>query len=161
MRTLAGVPPEIEFETKNAIALGQIEQALAAGLPAGVVLADAAYGTEADWRDQLSSWGLQYAVGVREHSCVWHGRHRPAPMPAASLRGGRPRTRLVIDERHAPLTVLELAQSLPALVGPARHWRSVTWRAGTNAPLRSRFAALRVRAANERRDRAEESRNGC
>jgi len=150
-RKRAGVPQEIEFETKNAIALGQIEQALAAGLPAGVVLADAAYGTEADWRDQLSKWGLQYAVGVREHTRVWHGRRRPAPMPAPSPRGGRPRTRLVVDERHAPLTVLELAQSLPA-----RHWRSVTWRTGSNAPLRSRFAALRVRAANERRDRPEE-----
>ena len=150
-RKRAGVPPEIEFQTKNAIALGQIEQALAAGLPVGVVLADAAYGVETDWRDQLTAWGLQYAVGVREHTRVWHGRHRPAATPAPSPRGGRPRTRVVIDERHAPLTVLELAQSLPA-----RHWRNVTWRAGTNAPLRSRFTALRVRAANERRHRAEE-----
>ena len=150
-RKRAGVPPEVEFQTKNAIALGQIEQALAAGLPAGVVLADAAYGVETDWRDQLTAWGLQYAVGVREHTRVWHGRHRPAPMPAPSPRGGRPRTRLVLDERRAPLSVLELAQSLPT-----RRWRSLTWRAGTNAPLRSRFAALRVRAANERRKRAEE-----
>ena len=150
-RKRAGVPPEIEFQTKNAIALRQIEQALAAGLPQGVVLADAAYGTDTDWREQLTAWGLQYAVGVREHTRVWHGRHRPASMPAPSPRGGRPRTRLVLDERHAPLSVLELAQSLPA-----RRWRSVTWRAGTNAPLRSRFTALRVRAANERRKRAEE-----
>ena len=150
-RKRAGVPPGIEFQTKNAIALGQIEQALAAGLPKGVVLADAAYGVETDWRDQLTAWGLQYAVGVREHTRVWHGRHRPASTPAPSPRGGRPRTRVVIDERHAPLTVIKLAQSLPA-----RHWRHLTWRAGTNAPLRSRFTALRVRAANERRHRAEE-----
>jgi SRSO17 transposase len=34
--------------------------------------------------------------------------------------------------------------------------RSVTWREGTNSPLRSRFAALRVRAANDRRARTEE-----
>jgi SRSO17 transposase len=58
---------------------------------------------------------------------------------------------LVIDETHAPLTVIELAQALPA-----RRWRQVTWRAGTNSPLRSRFAALRVRAANLQRARAEE-----
>lgn len=150
-RERAGVPSGIEFRTKGAIALEQIEQALAAGLPHGVVLADAAYGTEAAWRDQLTTWGLRYAVAVREHTRVWYGRHRPAPTPAAGPRGGRPRTRLLINEKRAPLTVLEVAQQLPA-----RRWRNVTWRAGTNAPLRSRFAALRVRAANRQRVRAEE-----
>lgn len=57
----------------------------------------------------------------------------------------------MIDEAHAPVTVLELASRLPA-----RHWRQVTWRAGTNGPLRSRFTALRVRAANLQRARPEE-----
>jgi len=150
-RERAGVPPEVEFRTKGAIALEQIQQAITGGLPHGVVLADAAYGTEAAWRDQLTAWGLRYAVGVREHTRVWYGRHRPAPMPAASPRGGRPRTRVVIDEKHAPLTVLEVAQRLPA-----RRWRTVKWREGTNSPLRSRFAALRVRASNDRRARAQE-----
>jgi SRSO17 transposase len=150
-RKRAGVPAEIQFRTKGEIALEQIQRALAAGLPHGVVLADAAYGTEAAWRDQLSTWGLKYAVAVREHTRVWYGKHRPAPTPAPSPRGGRPRTRLVVDETHAPLTVIELAQALPA-----RRWRQVTWRVGTNAPLRSRFAALRVRAANLQRARAEE-----
>jgi SRSO17 transposase len=38
-------------------------------MPRGVVLADAAYGTEAAWRDQLTTWGLHYAVEV-EHTRV-------------------------------------------------------------------------------------------
>jgi SRSO17 transposase len=113
-RKQAGVPREIDFRTKGAIALEQIEQGIAAGLPPGIVLADAAYGTEADWRDQLTAWGLSYAVGVREYTQVWSGAHRPAAMPAASPRGGRPRTRLRIDARPRPLPVLELAQQLPA-----------------------------------------------
>ena len=147
----AGVPPDIAFRTKGAIALEQIEQALSAGVPPGIVLADAAYGTEADWREQLSAWGLSYAVAVRENTHVWSGAHQPARMPRPSPRGGRPRTRLVSNARHSPLSVWELAQQLPA-----RSLRTVTWREGTNAPLRSRFAALRVRAANARRARAEE-----
>lgn len=150
-RKRAGVPAEIAFSTKGEMALEQIHRTLNAGLPRSVVLADAAYGTEAAWRDQLTLWGLQYAVAVREHTHVWYGKYQPAPPPPASSRGGRPRTRLVIDEAHAPVTVLELASSLPA-----RHWRQVTWRAGTNGPLRSRFTALRVRAANLQRARPEE-----
>jgi SRSO17 transposase len=76
-RKRAGVPAQIEFRTKGDMALEQIHQALNAGLPRGVVLADAAYGTEAAWRDQLTRWGLPYAVAVREHTRVWYGKHRP------------------------------------------------------------------------------------
>src|ERR687884_1727912 len=39
-RATAGVPAEIGFATKTAIALGQIQQALAEGVPVGVVLGD-------------------------------------------------------------------------------------------------------------------------
>lgn len=149
-RSRAGVPRAIAFRTKGAMALAQIQQAIAAGLPRGVVLADAAYGTEADWRDQLNAWKLTYAVGVRATTQVWSGVHQPAPTPRPSPRGGRPRTRVVVDARHQPLPVVTVAQQLPA-----RCFRTVTWRAGAQ-PLRSRFAAVRVRAANKRRARAEE-----
>jgi len=49
-RAKAGVPEGIEFETKTAIALGQLRQARQAGVPAGVVLGDAGYGDETDFR---------------------------------------------------------------------------------------------------------------
>jgi SRSO17 transposase len=39
---------------------------------------------------------------------------------------------------------------------PARSYRTVTWREGTNAALSSRFARVRVRAAHADRMRAEE-----
>jgi SRSO17 transposase len=150
-RKRAGVPSEIKFQTKGAIALEQIQQALAAGLPPGVVLADAAYGTEADWRDQLSEWGLTYAVGVRENTTVWYGSAQPAPMPRQIPGHGRPRTRLVVNARRPPVSVWEVAKTLPA-----RSFRALTWREGTNSPLRSRFCALRVRAANDMRAREEQ-----
>jgi SRSO17 transposase len=45
-----------------------------------------------------------------------------------------------------------------ALRLPSRAWRTVSWREGTNQRLRSRFAALRVRAAHRdyKRTRARE-----
>lgn len=150
-RKKAGVPASIEFCTKTALALQQIDQALAAGVPAGIVLADAAYGTETHWRDQLSQRGLQYMVGVRDNTKVWWGPHQPAPMPPASPQGGRPRTRPVRDAEHAPLTVHEVAQSLPA-----KKFRRVTWREGVAAPLTSRFAAVRVRPAHHSQPHEEQ-----
>jgi SRSO17 transposase len=50
------VPEEIAFATKTAIALDQIRQAQAAGVPEGIVLGDAGYGDETEFR-----------VGVEPH----------------------------------------------------------------------------------------------
>ncbi len=142
-RTKAGVPEGVEFRTKTALALEQIDAALAAGIPRGIVLADAAYGTETHWREQLSERGLQYMVGVRDNTKVWWGAHQPAPMPPASPKGGRPRTRPVRDAKHAPISVHEVAQRLVP-----RQFRRVTWREGTAGALSSRFAAVRARVAH-------------
>src|SRR5918992_3616584 len=53
-RTKAGVPEEIGFATKTAIALGQLRQARDEGVPAGIVLGDAGYGDETDFRVGVS-----------------------------------------------------------------------------------------------------------
>src|SRR3954452_7600574 len=44
-RAKAGVPATIRFETKTAIALGQFRQALAAGVPVGILLGEAGQGS--------------------------------------------------------------------------------------------------------------------
>lgn len=147
----AGVPEEVVFKTKPALAMQQIEAALAAGFPRGVVLADAAYGDETAWRERLASHGLTYAVGVRPGTTVWWGEHQPLAEPKLPGERGRPRGRLQRDERHQPITVAEVACALPG-----QAWRSVTWREGTSGPLRSRFARVRVRAAHRDQPRDEE-----
>jgi SRSO17 transposase len=126
-RNKAGVPAALEFQSKTAMALEQIDQAIAAGIP----------------RDQLSARGLAYMVGVRSNTKVWCGPHQPAPMPRATSKSGRPRPRPIRDATHAPVSVLDLARSLPG-----RKFRRTTWREGTAAALSSRFCALRVRAAH-------------
>ena len=146
----AGVPAKLHFATKGEIAWEQIKAALAAGIPRGPVLVDAAYGDEAALRDRLSAHGLVYAVGIRPNTAVWWGEYQPAPRPATQERG-RPRTRVQRDQTHRPIGVRELAQALPA-----SSYRTLTWREGTAAPLRSRFARVRVRAAQADRPRDEE-----
>ena len=148
-RRQAGVPRQIAFATKGEIAWAHIEAALASGIPRGIVLMDAGYGGETDLRERLTASGLTYAAGVRSNTTVWCGEHQPVPTPKQTT--GRPRTRLVRDAAHQPISVLELARALPA-----RSYRTVTWREGTNARLTSRFARVRVRAAHGDRPRAEQ-----
>jgi SRSO17 transposase len=148
-RTKAGVPAAIGFATKTAIALGQLRQALAAGVPVGILLGDAAYGDETAFRVGVADLGLSYVLGVRSTTSVWPPGKAPLPPLPWSGRGRRP-TRLRRDADHQPVTLKALALSLPA-----RAWRTVTWRAGSQGALCSRFAAVRVRPAHLDTQRTE------
>lgn len=150
-RSKAGVPDEVVFRTKPALAMEQIEAALAADYPRGIVLADAAYGDETAWRERLAGHGLTYAVGVRPGTTVWWGEHQPLAESMLPGQRGRPRRRQQRDQDHQPITVAEVARALPG-----QAWQSVTWREGTSGPLRSRFARIRIRAAHRDQPRDEE-----
>ena len=142
-RAHAGVPEAVRFATKGQIALAQIRAAHRAGLPQGVVLADAAYGANTAFRQGLAKLGLRYAVGVLPQTNVW--APGTEPLPPKPYRGtGRPPTRARRASRHRPISAKALAISLPESA-----WSELTWREGTNTPLSSRFAATRVRSAHQ------------
>jgi SRSO17 transposase len=148
-RAKAGVPEAIRFETKTTIALGQLRQALAAGVPVGILLGDAAYGDETDFRVGVAELGLRYVLGVRSGTSVWAPGTEPLPPLPWSGRGRHP-TRLRRDAEHQPVTLKALALRLPA-----HTWRRVTWREGSQGKLSSRFAAVRVRPAHRDTQRTE------
>ena len=148
-RAKAGVPETISFETKTVIALGQLRQALAAGVPVGILLGDAAYGDETDFRVGVTELGLRYVLGVRAGTSVWAPGAGPLPPLPWSGRGRRP-TKLRRDAENQPVTLKALALSLPT-----QDWRTVTWREGTRGELSSRFAAVRVRPAHRDTQRSE------
>jgi SRSO17 transposase len=145
----AGVPEAVGFSTKGELAWRQIEAALAAAVPRGVVLADAGYGDEAAFRDRLDAQGLAYAVGIRQTTKVWWEQYQPAPVSAQTR--GRPRVRVKRDAVHQPISVFDLARALPA-----RSYRTLTWREGTNTRLGSRFARVRCCAAQYNRPREQQ-----
>jgi SRSO17 transposase len=141
-RQKTGVPGPITFQTKPQIALTQIQQAVQEQVPTGPVLADAAYGNDSQFRQGLTDLGLTYLVGVQASTTVWPPGEQP--LPAKPWRGrGRPTTLLRRSPTHQPVSVKTLAGALPASA-----WKPVTWRAGSRHPLRSRFAAVRVRPAH-------------
>jgi SRSO17 transposase len=90
-------------------------------LPRGVVLMDAAYGTDASLRARMTALGLQYAVAIRGRALLSQGRKGTSEASAEALARG-------------------LAQSA---------WKTVTWRQGSAQPLKSRFARVRVRPCGD------------
>jgi SRSO17 transposase len=133
-RKKAHVPKAIKFKTKPQIALEQIREACAAGVPRGVALMDASYGSNSALRAGVSALGLSYVAGIVPTIKVRAASDRDAPEPRMSVK--------------------ELALSLPK-----QAWRTITWREGSADQLLSRFARVRVRTAPIRRaaERVEET----
>ena len=152
-RAKAGVPDAVVFQTKPEIALQQVRQALADGVPRAVALMDPAYGNDSKLRAGLTELGVPYVAGILPTTMVW--RPGEAPLPPVSGSGrGRPGKRLRRDETHRPVSAKTLALELAADV-----WQQITWRDGSNTPLTSRFARWRVRPAHgdaKRREPAAE-----
>jgi SRSO17 transposase len=141
-REAAGVPAEITFQTKPEIALEQIRAAVNRGIPKAPVLGDAGYGNDTKFRDGVTELDLLYVLGIQSSVSVWPPGQQPLTKP--KWKGiGRPPKLLGRTPQHHPITVRELAMSLPASA-----WKVVSWREGTRKPLRSRFAAVRIRPAH-------------
>jgi SRSO17 transposase len=144
----AGVPDTVGFKPKTDLALELIEQALAAGLAPGVVLADQVYGGSFVWRRHLHDWGLSYCVAVSDDTAVWTDE------VWQTQRGhrGRGRPRQCPPRQHI-LGLKQLAQQLPKSA-----WHQLTWRQGTQGPQRSRFALAAIWVAHPRGEAGKRAR---
>jgi SRSO17 transposase len=136
----AGVPDQVSFQEKWRLALDLIDQALGWGLaPPPVVLADAGYGENGAFRQGLEARHLPYAVGISSQVSVWT---TPPECGVPDWNGqGRP-TKCVRYGEQRPVSVQEVARA------NRKRFRLVTWRAGSQGPMRSRFWAGRVQSAH-------------
>jgi len=147
-RRKAGIPDEVQFQTKPQIALEQIRQAVDKEVPGDLVLADAGYGVDGRFRAGLTELGLPYVVGVQSSISVWEPGQQP--LPAKRWQGlGRPPRSLRRSKKHQPVAAKQLALALPATA-----WKKVTWREGANKKLTSRLAAVRLRPAHRDYERS-------
>jgi SRSO17 transposase len=128
----ARIPDEIGFQTKTELALNMIRRAIADGVPKGVALADSAYGSSREFREELRALSLDYAVGVVPTTSVW---------------------RIEQDwQRDEAISVRDLAMQLR----DRGRFRRCTWRKGTKSDLSAKFALERVLPAHAHGDRARD-----
>jgi SRSO17 transposase len=131
----AGVPEEVGFATKPALALAMLRQARAHGhLQARWVTGDAVYGGNPGFRDALDGDGWWYVLDV------------PAPTAICPMTGAAPATALAPGQWRPrpdlgrPTTVAALAAVLPA-----EGWQTLTIGPGAQGPRTYQFAQHRVR----------------
>jgi SRSO17 transposase len=139
-RRLAGVPDDVVFKRKWEIALDLLDEAIAAGLPRRLVLADAGYGDSTEFRDGLTKRGLNYLVGVSNIRLVWPPGSNPR-QPKRNAGPGRPPTQFR-DGNRKPKSLSEIAESLD--------YRKYTCPDGKGGTKSGYFAFARVRSAERR-----------
>jgi SRSO17 transposase len=146
-RQRAQIPGTVRFQEKWRLALTLLRQIRASGFQLTAVVGDAEFGDNATLRRTLHRAKLPYALGVSSDLKVFPGTPR-LNVPAPLIGKGRPRTRPVLAPGEETITVAALVAAQPA-----RAWRRVSWRNGTNAPWRAAFVALRVTPGHDWRHR--------
>ncbi|MET7692316.1 IS701 family transposase [Streptomyces sp. NPDC005483] len=136
-RCKTGMPDEVGHREKWRLALDTIDELAGWGLVPPVVVADAGYGQNADFRDGLEQRSIDYVVAIRSDVTV-HPHDVLPTAPAWSGTGRKPQPRY--RDKPSPVAALVAGQG-------RRAFTEVTWREGSRGPMRSRFLALRVRPA--------------
>ena len=143
------MPDDVGFQTKPEIALRQMREVLAAGVPParGADRSGLWQRRQIPCRDQrtrpaLRGWRVLHHAGLAaRRSTVATGiRFRPRPARQAVRR----------DATHRPVSVKALAKELAPDA-----WQTITWREGSNTALTSRFARWRLRPAHGDARRSE------
>jgi SRSO17 transposase len=74
-RTRAGIPEEVAFQTKPEIALEQLSVLNRTDTSKGVLLADAGYGNDSEFRRGVGRLNLSYVLGIQKSTKVWAPDH--------------------------------------------------------------------------------------
>ncbi|MEU1622021.1 IS701 family transposase [Streptomyces sp. NPDC005722] len=139
-RASCGIPEDEHHRPKWQLVVEMLDELATGKLRPAVLVADAGYGTNADFRHALEDRGLAYSLQVKGEMTAHSQDAMPERPPYGGL-GPRPlpryRTRPVSLRDHV------LAVGREGAV-------SVTWRKGSKAALTSRFVFLRVRLAGRR-----------
>lgn len=143
-RAAARIPTAVQFQEKWRLALTLVRQTRAAGITLTAVVADAEYGDNSTVRETLQRLRLPYALGISPTLTVFRG----TPTLRIDRRQPPPRNRRAGWPDQEPVGVRAISDALPA-----RAWKRIQWRNGSNPPWEADFAAMRVTPATDWRHR--------
>lgn len=137
-RQEAGVPADVIFRTKPALALEMVAQAVAEGVPFRWVGGDSVYGDNPTFVQGVRALGKWYVLDIACDTLVWSAppqviaaEDRPRP------RRGRPATKpLVVGDRRR---VDEIVAALPATA-----WQRIVVGEGSQGPRLYEYAEVTV-----------------
>lgn len=124
-RIEARIPDDVTFKSNIDLALGMIARAASAEIPGEIILADAAFGGSAEFRNTVRVLGFDFAVQIQSGT-------RVVTLDTRERRQGR------------ILPLLELAQQRGRSA-----FRRFTWREGSKQALTSKFLFVRVKTAGD------------
>jgi SRSO17 transposase len=137
-RKEAGVPKDVVFRTKPALALEMIAEAVAAGVPFRWAGGDCVYGDNPTFVQGVRTLGKWYVLDISCDTQVWTERPQviPADQRPRPARGRPPTKPLVVGDRRR---VDQVVASLPASA-----WRRVVVGEGSQGPRMYEYAELTV-----------------
>ncbi|WP_405803592.1 IS701 family transposase [Streptomyces sp. NBC_00210] len=144
-RSTTRIPPDVTHREKWRLALDMLDTLASWGMTPPVIVADAAYGTNAHLRAALSDRGLAYVLAVRADVTAQPFDAKPVAPDRNGPIGCWPQPRY----RQPAPSVAALAAGLGQ-----EAFTALTWRNGSRGELCSRFAAVRVRPAGKAVERA-------
>ncbi|MFF4291484.1 IS701 family transposase [Streptomyces sp. NPDC001633] len=139
-RRACRIPDTEHHRPKWQLALDMLGELAAAGLRPAVLVADAGYGANADFRRGLDGRGLAWTLQVKGEMTA-HGEEAVPYQPDYGGLGPRPLPRY----RTRPAALREHVLAAGRTSG-----RTLTWRKGSKAAMSSHFVLLRVRLAGRR-----------
>lgn len=133
-RTANLVPEDVEFQTKNEIALDLIKQ-VAKHFPAQWIGCDAAFGSDSNFLKSLPE-NLWYFAAVRSTELVF--LEKPVTGIPSYSGKGRPPQKPQVLSHHTPISLKELAQSQDIA------WTPTILQEGAKGPNIAHVATMRV-----------------
>jgi SRSO17 transposase len=131
----AGVPPEVSFQTKPAIALELVKQILANGVSPAPVLGDEVYGAASELRWGLRQLGLEYFLNTGSDLLAWT---QPVKTRLAKKYWG------VAEGEPEARSLAVLSQTIAGA-----QWHPVAWRAADGTKRKTRVAWLPVHVLSD------------
>ena len=122
-----GMPEEVAFATKPALALEIIRQARRDGVPPAPVLGDSIYGNNAEFRAGVRQLEMEFFLQVDGHALKgWdHEVRTEVKRVRRYVRGGEPSAE----------TLAEITRKIPE-----REWKNCSWRTAGGQTRRTRLA---------------------